>query len=92
MNALRERIDRRRVGCLLGDDEELVGAEARHGVRRSCRDEEAVSDGLQHDIPGGVTDGVVDGFEAVNVEEQDRRRGASASAAVQRMPHAVHCE
>ena len=70
---LDERVE---VGHLAGEDRELVAAQAGDGVvgPQGARSRSAAD--LQQAVAGGVTQGVVDPLEVVEVEEGDDRRVA----------------
>ena len=53
---------------------ELVPADARHGVRRSCGALQPLGDASQHQVAVRVPMAVVDVLEAVDVEVDDRDR------------------
>ncbi len=50
-------------------DRELVAAEPGHHVARPCAAAQAIGHLHQEPIAGGVTEAVVDDFEAVEIEE-----------------------
>ena len=56
---------------VLAEHDELVAAEAGHGVARPQRPLEAPGQGHQQRVPGGKALGVVDELEAVEVHEGD---------------------
>ena len=55
------------------EQSELVAAESRHGVSFSNAAADALGYGFEQAIAGGVAEGVVDVFEAIEVEEEDRQ-------------------
>ena len=64
-----ERLQVRRV---VGQDRELVAAEAGHEVAVPDRAGDPLGDGDQQGVAGGVAEGVVDDLEVVEVDEEDR--------------------
>ena len=68
---------------------ELVAAEARGGVAGADAGVEALGDGQQDLVAGGVAEAVVDRLEVVEVEEDDRQAGLLAARAGDRLAHAL---
>ena len=70
-------------------DHELVTAKAGDGIRwpNTCVD--ALRDHAEEFVAGGVAQGVVDGFEVVEVAEEHRGRRSTSDASGQRMHRAV---
>ena len=64
----------RRVGCVLGDDGELVTAEARDELSGAERGGEPLRDLDEQLVAAVVTERVVDLLEPVEVDEEDRER------------------
>ena len=62
--------------------DELVAADARDHVGRSKAPPQAVCDGAQHGVACGMSEGVVHGFEPVEVEVGQRQRPAVAPCGV----------
>ncbi len=72
-----------------GDQGELVAAETGDRVRAAHRGHDPLGELAQQEIAGGVTEGVVDLLEAVDVEHHDGGPGAVARRARQRLLDAV---
>jgi nucleotide-binding universal stress UspA family protein len=68
--------------AVAGEDEELVGAQPPHGVPRADLLGEPAADLAQQLVADLVAEGVVDGLEPVEVEEEQRR---PAGAVLQRL-------
>ena len=88
---------RRASGCtpravVLEQHGELVAAEARRGVRRARAVGQARGRGAQELVAGGVADAVVDGLEAVEVDEEHAQLGLAAGRHVERVLEAVEEE
>jgi len=66
------------------EDGELVPAETSHEVARPRRPRERGRDLLQQQIAGRMPEGVVHVLEPIEVEEQERERGATRRAVVER--------
>ena len=81
-----------RVGDLVGQDDELVAAEAGDGVGRADRLLEPRGERAQEGVAGVVAERVVDDLEAVEVEQQHRRRMAAAAGAHERVREPVEEE
>ena len=77
------------VGEVGQDDDELVAAQARHGVARRAAPAQPVGHLAQQHVAGLVAEAVVDGLEAVEVDEQHGQRLAAALVAGQRLAQAV---
>ena len=75
---------------VLGQDHELVAAEARHGVAVSHHLFEPARDEQQEPVPDVVAEAVVDGLEAVEIHEQERDETAAAMQARERLVRTVH--
>jgi hypothetical protein len=71
---------------------ELVAAEARRGVGRPRALREALGGGAQELVAGGVPDAVVDGLEAVEIDEEHAQLGLTAGRNVERVLQAVEEE
>ena len=85
--------ERLRSGASVGEDRELVATEARDEVAVPHRVRDALRDGLQQRVAGGVAERVVDDLEVVEVDEQDRRdRLASRSSPTSRTRSRLHLE
>src|SRR4051794_20618174 len=80
------------AGDVLAQDGELVAAQARHGVPRAQDALQPAGDGAQQLVARGVAEGVVDGLEAIEVEEEDRDAARVAAEARHRLPEAVEEE
>ncbi len=72
---LGDLVDR---GLVLQQDRELVAAEPSHGVAGSYRAEQALTDRGQQLVADRVAEAVVDGLEAVEVEDDHADRAAVA--------------
>lgn len=68
---------------------EFVPAHPRHGVALADTAAKAARYFLEHHVPGGMAKGIVDGFEAVEVDEQYRNPLASALGDLQGTAEAV---
>ena len=73
------------VGDLLGEHDELVAPEARHGIRIADRLREAARQRLQDFVAGGVAERVIDVLEPVEIHEQERDGTIVASRERDRM-------
>ena len=62
------------VGGVVGEDRELVAAEAGHEIRLADRPGDALGDADEEGVAGGVAEAVVDDLEVVEVDEQDGGR------------------
>ena len=71
------------------DDDELVAADARDGVRRAHRGGQPGGEGEQDGVAGGMAEGVVDQLEAVEVQRQDRHVDALPLPAGERVREPV---
>ena len=74
---------------LLDQQRELIPADARQGVRAAHASAQVVRDLAKHRVAGIVSERVVDDLEAIQVEEQHRRRGAGALCASERLVQLV---
>ena len=86
---LREMLDVRTVLEVLDKDGELVSTQERDGGAGAKRRLEAVPDLAQHRIAYGVTSGVVDILEVIEVDHRQRERGAASDGSGQRVLHPV---
>ena len=59
------------VGRVVGEDRELVAAQAGDEVAGADRVGDPLGDGLEERVAGGVAERVVDDLEVVEVDEQD---------------------
>ena len=66
------------VGEVLADDEELVAAEAAHGVRGPDALRQALCDGGEDEVAGLVAELVVHQLEVVDVDEQHGHQALAA--------------
>ena len=73
--------DRRRVVAVLEQHDELVAAQPGHQVAVAGRAPQPGGQLDEHDVAGVVAEAVVDRLEAVEVEQQQRRRGPRAAPA-----------
>ena len=93
---LVERLEepgRRRSGGLLGrlvdEDRELVAAQSGHGVAGPYAGQQPLGGGQQEQVARCVAERVVDGLEAVEVEEEYADAGRMAAGGRQRVLDAV---
>jgi len=77
---------------VLEQHRELVAPEARRGVGCARAGGEPLGHGAQELVAGGVADAVVDGLEAIQVDEQHAQLGRTAGRHVQRVLQAVQEE
>ena len=85
----REPVGVLRVGNLLEDDRELVPAEARDGVALAHARRQARSDVLEDLVTDRVPKGVVDGLEAVEIDEQQREQPLLTAGGRQRLAQTI---
>jgi hypothetical protein len=82
-DALRER------GCLAGigdrglHDDEFVAAHPRDGVRLADQGAQALGDDLQQLVADGMTKGIVDGLELIEIEVVNRDQLLAMNALAQ---------
>ena len=62
------------------DDDELVTAEAGHDIRLADALGDALGDLAQEFVSGAVAEGIVEGLEVVEIDEQDGAGGVGATA------------
>ena len=77
------------VAQVLEDHRELVAAQARHGVGGAHAGREARRDALQQLVAHLVAERVVDGLEAVQVDEHEREPGVAARRVDDRLLEAI---
>ncbi len=65
---------------VLDDDDEFVASDPRRGVALAKAEYEAPSHFLQQQVAGVVAEGIVEGFEIVQVDEQQRTLAAVSPA------------
>ena len=75
---------------VLGEDHELVAAEARDRVAVAHQRGEALGDRHEQPVADVVPEVVVDGLELVEVDEQHRHRAVAAVHARERLARAIH--
>ena len=92
MIAVGDPLGARERAGVLQQHGELVAAEARRGVGVARARDEALGDRAQQLVARRVADAVVDGLEAVEVDEQHREVAAAAGAALERVLEAVEEE
>ncbi len=73
------------VGDFLGEHDELVAAQARHGIGVADRFREPARERLQDFVAGGVAERVIDVLEPVEIHEQERDGAIVASRERDRM-------
>lgn len=78
-----------RVGDILQENDELVAAEAGHGIDFAHQAMQAAGDGNEHGVARRVAVGVVDVLEVVQVEQQQRNKVAAAPGERERPLHPV---
>ena len=68
--------------------QEVVGAEPRHGIAAAHRGDQALADRAQHLIAAGEPEEVVDQLEAVEIEDHHRQHLLVAPRALDRLASA----
>ena len=82
-DALGDGVGLHAAAVVLEQHGELVAAETRRGVRRARAVGQAGGRGAQQLVAGGVADAVVDGLEAVEVDEEHAQLGLAADRDVE---------
>ena len=80
------------IADLLAQHDELVAAEAGHGVTQTQRRLNPAGDRLEQSVAGVVPEAVVDELEVVDVHEHDRRVPDVGPPAGQHVPEAIEEE